>query len=170
MENEKRNFYRVWFALFFCFTFVWMVVIFLFSAQPAEASTEISHSVGKRIGQLFIPGFEDMSPEFQEKFSETVDYPVRKTAHASEYAILAVSFCGMFCFLGKLRRQKILVYRLSFLAASFYAVSDEFHQLFVPGRSGQVSDVALDAMGACAGCVMYWMVGRKKTFSGKESG
>ena len=32
-----------------------------------------------------------------------------------------------------------------------YAVSDEIHQAFVPGRSAQLSDVCIDACGAAIG-------------------
>ena len=54
---------------------------------------------------------------------------VRKAAHALEY-------CGL---------------SLSFLTAALYAVSDEAHQYFVPGRACQLRDVFVDSVGAAAG-------------------
>ena len=42
-----------------------------------------------------------------------------------------------------------------------YAISDEIHQLFVPGRSGQVSDVLLDTLGAFTGIMIYKLIYNK---------
>lgn len=45
------------------------------------------------------------------------------------------------------------------LTGALYAASDEFHQLFVPGRSGQISDVLLDSAGVCFGVLLgmlFW--------------
>ena len=49
---------------------------------------------------------------------------------------------------------------LPWLIAAGYAATDEFHQLFVPGRSGQISDVLLDSAGALAG--VWIMTGLEK--------
>ena len=51
----------------------------------------------------------------------------------------------------KIRRELLIPWGI----AALYAVTDEFHQLFVPGRSGQFSDVVLDSAGALAG-LLYW--------------
>ena len=66
------------------------------------------------------------------------DYPLRKAAHMAEYAVL---------YLLTLRARSG---RRAWAAAAFsvfYAMSDEYHQSFVPGRSGLWSDVAVDAAG-----------------------
>ena len=55
---------------------------------------------------------------------------------------------------------------LPWFIAALYAASDEIHQLFVPGRSGQLSDVILDSAGALAGVaaftVLWWLINRRK--------
>lgn len=55
---------------------------------------------------------------------------------------------------------------LPWFIAALYAASDEIHQLFVPGRSGQLSDVILDSAGALAGVaaftVLCWLINRRK--------
>jgi VanZ family protein len=38
-----------------------------------------------------------------------------------------------------------------------YAASDEFHQLFVPGRSGEVKDVLIDSAGAVTGALLFYL-------------
>ena len=68
------------------------------------------------------------------------DLVLRKLAHAAEYALLAALL------LRALARPW-----LAFLFALAYAVSDEFHQHFVRGRTGTPRDVAVDAAGALIG-------------------
>ena len=67
----------------------------------------------------------------------TWDYVLRKGAHMTEYAILAVLL---------VRATGSLVSAFAFTV--LYAASDEVHQLFVRGRHGSPVDVAIDAVGA----------------------
>ena len=71
------------------------------------------------------------------------DLALRKTAHALEYAIL-----------GALLVRALRMNRLSFALGLAYAVSDEIHQTFVPGRAGSPVDVAIDAVGLAAGVAL----------------
>ena len=142
-----------------------MAVIFSFSARPAEQSTGDSRWAGHMIGQLFVPGFEDWSDKEQEAFAEKVDHPVRKTAHAMEYAVLGLLTAGAYIRRGTSIRKGILV---PWGIAALYAASDEFHQLFVPGRSGQVSDVVLDSAGVLAGVLLLAGIRRARNRVIKE--
>lgn len=142
-----------------------MAVIFSFSACPAEQSTGDSRWAGHMIGQLFVPGFGDWSDKEQEAFAEKVDYPVRKTAHAMEYAVLGLLTAGAYIRRGTSIRKGILV---PWGIAALYAASDEFHQLFVPGRSGQVSDVVLDSAGVLAGVLLLAGIRRARNRVIKE--
>lgn len=142
-----------------------MAVIFSFSARPAEQSTGDSRWAGHMIGQLFVPGFEDWSDKEQEAFAEKVDHPVRKTAHAMEYAVLGLLTAGAYIRRGTSIRKGILV---PWGIATLYAASDEFHQLFVPGRSGQVSDVVLDSAGVLAGVLLLAGIRRARNRVIKE--
>ncbi|HJA82198.1 MAG TPA: VanZ family protein [Candidatus Mediterraneibacter intestinipullorum] len=154
--------------VFLIITVLWMVMIFSFSARPAEISSEDSRHVGLLVGEIFVPGFEDWTEAEREAFAERVDHPVRKTAHAAEFAALGLFVAGAYIEGGKPAGEKkdkknkgaqssgrqtgigrgIFV---SWLITAAYAATDEIHQLFVPGRSGQVSDVVLDSAGAMAG-------------------
>ena len=137
--------------IFLILTLLWMVVIFCFSARNADLSTEDSYRVGMLVGDIVVPGFKTWPEADRIAFAATIDHPVRKTAHATEYAILAMLTCGamMPASLGK-------TFLCSWLIATIYACTDEFHQLFVPGRSGQVSDVCIDSLGAMAGLLLIW--------------
>lgn len=80
------------------------------------------------------------------------DFILRKIAHAVEYFILTFflhrAFKGSF----KMGVFHFFIYpaTLSF----FYAVSDEFHQSFVPGRSASVRDVLIDSIGILGFCII----------------
>ena len=155
--------------VFLVLTILWMVLIFAFSARPAEISSEDSRSIGLLIGELFIPGFEEQSAEAQNKFAKKVDHPVRKAAHASEYAVLGLLTAGAYMAGGaadagngsdkkktniRNSKKRTSISRgilIPWVISTAYAATDEMHQLFVPGRSGQVSDVLLDSAGAMAG-------------------
>ena len=118
----------------------WMGMIFFFSAKPAVQSEKMSTSVGKIIGRMK-----------QDAFAKKIDFAVRKSAHACEYAALSVLF--FVNYKKKSRKIKQIVV-MSVLSTALYAVTDEIHQLFVPGRSGQITDVILDSCGGLIGAVL----------------
>ena len=122
-----------------CFIF-----IFAMSARPADESTKMSHWVGKVCASVFVPGFNHMSADRQEEIAEKIDFPVRKTAHATEYGLLALTVFFSFSEDMRSGRRSLLSILISFL----YAASDEIHQLFVPGRAGMFRDVMIDTGGA----------------------
>lgn len=131
---------------------IWMAIIFMFSAQPAEVSTETSHGFGYFIGECFVQDFNDWSDMEKSDFSAKIDFPIRKCAHASEYAILALLVSLAVTSYG-FRYDKAA--RISFIITFLYASGDEFHQLFVPGRSGKFSDVLIDSAGGFVGCLLF---------------
>ena len=75
------------------------------------------------------------------------DLLLRKLAHAGEYAVL-----------GALLLRAIQRPGIAFALGTLYAVSDEVHQSFVPGRAGSPLDVALDTLGVAAGVVLWEVV------------
>jgi len=80
---------------------------------------------------------------------------IRKNAHFIAYLVLGVLA------LNALRRNEVYGYRNLALAIGIcilYAISDEVHQLFVPGRAGQVRDVILDSAGAAVGIGAYLLI------------
>ena len=77
------------------------------------------------------------------------DLLLRKLAHAAEFAVLGVLF------LRAVERPA-----LAFLLASAYTVSDEIHQIFVPGRLGSPLDVLIDVAGVAVGIALALRVRR----------
>lgn len=132
-------------------TIAWMVFIFSMSAQPAAESTNTSLHVGRLVCSVFVPHYHRMSPDKQTALAKKIDHPVRKTAHATEYAILGILLC---------QAVPGCRYLVALILSAAYAASDEFHQLFVPGRSGQITDVMIDTCGAAAGLLVTCIIMR----------
>ena len=124
-------------------TILWMVLIFMFSNQHSTNSTESSQSLVRntivRIYKLFDSNIDD------ERMNEIVDkweIPVRKAAHFTEFFILGVLV--FFTFRAFNNKDIYLMILVCFI----YACSDEFHQLFVVGRDGNVIDTLIDGFGS----------------------
>lgn len=169
--------------VFLILMLLWMALIFFYSSRQADVSAEDSGRIGITLGRIFISDFEEWPEEEQQEFAARIDHPVRKTAHAAEYAVLGFLAAGACAGTAgsagtaessgvagrtgngawrKFRKEMFLPW----LIAALYAASDEIHQLFVPGRSGQLSDVILDSAGTLAGVaaftVLCWLINRRK--------
>lgn len=136
------------------FVAVWLVVIFVFSAQPDMHSYAVSGSVSYRLVQLYdgLTGMEHTPAEL-EQMALRIEYPVRKAAHMSEYAVLAMLLLATFYAYSKKEAGTAKIRLLSLWSLAgvfFFACLDEFHQLFVQGREGKFTDVLIDAAGAAA--------------------
>ncbi len=134
--------------IFTLLAILWMAAIFFFSSRNADESTAQSNRAGMLAGHLFVRDFDSWTEQEQLDFAKKIDHPVRKTAHASEYALLGMLLFGSMTGTRKIRMG------YAWLAASCYAATDEFHQLFVPGRSCQFTDVCIDSGGAALGILV----------------
>lgn len=127
----------------------WMIMIFWFSTQPGTESGEMSGEVAHRILETCDRIFDMDIPEGElVLWAVRIDYPIRKLAHMSEYAVLAILFGT---FLNGYRKWGKGTAYISLALSVCYAATDEIHQLFVPGRAGRFSDVCIDTVGAAAG-------------------
>ena len=102
-----------------------------------------------------------IAPDISTATVESIQLLVRKCAHLAEYAILAALLYRAF------RYAQDNFWRaatLTLAVATLYASLDEFHQSFVPSRTGTPWDVGIDSLGAVAGLVIYRIVsGRRKS-------
>ena len=131
-----------------------MTVIFIFSHQPAPVSSQVSGGLIYRILNFIVSGFDSLSEADKAQMVESLQYVVRKGAHAFSYAVMGALSMGLMSTLDFKKRGLPAV--IAFLICFLYSVSDEVHQLFVEGRSGQISDVILDCCGAFFGIVIVW--------------
>lgn len=111
---------------------IWMLFIFTMSHTIGTVSSQQSNFIADIIAQYLKIDYNLLT------------FIIRKTAHMSEYAILLLLlYFGI---------TKINIYKYSLSISLFitfiYACSDEIHQLFIPGRSGQFTDVLIDTSGA----------------------
>jgi VanZ family protein len=133
----------------------WMAVIFCFSAMDAPASDHLSGGITVAVVKIAVPQYDDLPENEQQVIMDNTEYAIRKTAHAAEYAVL-----GILAVIVLLNYKKTLRFlipaALSICAA--YAASDETHQMFVSGRSPQVTDILIDTGGAAAGIALAVLI------------
>ncbi len=135
---------------------VWMTVIFAFSAQPAVQSSQTSGGVAYRIAEWENGFFRQQKTEAElSAQAESMQLFIRKGAHMGEYALLAFLLCLHLCYY-PISKKQLVILALGITAG--YAAADEFHQLFVPGRAGRLSDVCIDSLGGILGILFSRIV------------
>lgn len=133
-----------------------MIGIFYFSSQTAIQSAGLSSNITERILVAIQDLFHITSDSKQDSFLfHMIEIIIRKAAHMAEYAILAVTVGYPLYIFGK-RRWRLILW--SEVISVIYAMTDEFHQLFVPGRSGQITDILIDGCGAFLGCIIFFLI------------
>ncbi|MBS7525877.1 VanZ family protein [Fusibacter paucivorans] len=114
---------------------IWMGVIFYLSSQVADTSNALSHGVSERI----VETVHTVVPK-ASLTADDINHMVRKYAHFFAYLVL-----GFLMGLAFKKWPHVIGFGI------LYAISDEWHQRFVPGRGPGILDVAIDAAGVCAG-------------------
>lgn len=136
---------------------IWMCIIFSFSAQTKEESSEVSEGFSYQLvsstGILFHLNLDE---EQLREIANSIEHFVRKAAHMTEYAILSVL---LYIWIGYWDCPVLRRAAIAFAAAALYAASDEFHQLFVAGRAGRIADVLIDSAGAVIGVTVSALTG-----------
>ena len=119
---------------------LWMVVIFMLSQQSASISSGQSG--------VFVEQLRHIAPSVDQQL---LTFLVRKGAHIFAYFVLGIlTFNALWRVdLSKLKFNYPV--GLSIIVCALYAVSDEFHQLFVSGRSGEIRDIMIDSCAAIVG-------------------
>jgi VanZ family protein len=132
------------------------IQIFWFSNMPIEMSQDYSMSVTEQIVNLLENTFSiNLSfNDSREQISQLNSF-VRKAAHFFQYAVLGLLTYSIALLWGKKGLHGTL---LPFLIVVLMAAADEFHQRFVPGRSGSISDVFLDSAGCIFGMILIRML------------
>lgn len=134
-----------------------MFLIFLFSAKPAVESEATSTPLARALLNAFELMFGTIEKANQQSALDTASFFIRKAAHITEYLLLAVSISWPLWKRG-LEGKKLVI--TSFLFSVMYAATDEFHQLFVKGRSGSFKDVGIDSIGCLLGALLFYVVAK----------
>lgn len=103
--------------------------------------------------------FLSAQPELPHALEPWFDTLLKKIGHACVFGVLAWLYLrGL---RGHVQAGGILR-GVSVILAVAYALSDEYHQTFVPGRHGRLSDVAVDMAGICAAMLLDWWLVRRR--------
>lgn len=137
-----------------------MILIFMFSNQKADESTRVSDGViEKTIGNIYKKTHKNVNEKKQEEIKEKYTHVVRKSAHFTIYMILGL-LVGLLLKEYNLETKKIIVY--SILICMTYAITDEIHQIFISGRSGEIKDVLIDTCGSTIGILINTAINKKR--------
>lgn len=150
--------------IYIVLTVIWMVVIFIMSSMNTNESNGKSKQTIKKTVQKTTEiseniGITDTKPT-EKQVNETVNklnFPLRKCAHATEYAILAILIIfTLNSFWGK--NYSIKKIFIAIIVCCIYSLTDEYHQSFVMGRTSQFTDCLIDTLGSIIMCCGYTIV------------
>ncbi len=132
-------------------TVCWGYFIFSMSSEDSSESSETSNKVVENIAGIIVPGYDKLPESERNEIKDKMSFPIRKLAHFSEFAIMG----GLLIMSLKLTFDNKFFLRVyiicSMVMGSAYAVTDEWHQASVPGRSPQITDVMIDISGVICG-------------------
>jgi VanZ family protein len=128
----------------------WMLLIFVASGDLLSA---------EHTSRFLIPFLRWIAPGISPRTIVSIQFLMRKGAHLTEYAILAALLWR-----GIHQRQagSWRAAAITLVAAAIYAFLDEFHQSFIPSRTGAPRDVVIDCCGAAIGLAFCMALRRKK--------
>ena len=134
-----------------------MGVIFGFSTG-AGSTRHTSRIIG--------PVLRWLVPDISDATIAHIQTGIRKSAHLSEYALLALLLwrARRKPFAGDPRPWSWRTPAFAFAITALFAASDEFHQSFVPSREGRFRDVLIDTTGAALGLLALWSLGRWRKY------
>ena len=134
---------------------IMLLVIFGFSSDTGEASGNLSGIVTEKIVLIVDHMFSlDMTYEEVATTADSYELYVRKGAHMTEYALLALS-ASVFLYCRRLKAGWTFV--VTELFVLFIASLDEWYQTGVSGRQGRPADVLIDGFGALLMLLFLWL-------------
>ena len=138
---------------------IWATVIFIMSSMNTNESngkskTIINEVVEKSVETTNGLGITDKHPSKykMQQVIEKWNYPLRKVAHASEYFVFTILILVVLKNSGV---SGVKMYVIASIICFIYSCTDEYHQTFVNGRTGQFSDVLIDTLGGVISCIIY---------------
>ena len=130
-----------------------MVFIFHNSAQVAAVSSSASQNVTQMVAPVIVPNYNKLNETEKLQTVASLEAVLREAAHLLQFVPIGFALYLLLCTLelpNKLRKLRIPI---TLCFGFLYALSDEVHQLFVPGRSFQFFDIFMDVCGVTLGCL-----------------
>jgi len=129
---------------------LWMIVIFSFSSADANKSTGTSDKVITTMIEIKDKIINNETPNNEKEIIvKNSSFYIRKIAHITEYLILG------FLMFNLLKQYSVTNIYYAIGLSILYSCTDEFHQLFISGRSGSIRDVLIDSIGILIGTYLY---------------
>ena len=129
---------------------LWMIVIFSFSSADANKSTGTSDKVITTMIEIKDKITNNETPNNEKEIIvKNSSFYIRKIAHVTEYLILG------FLMFNLLNQYSVTNIYYAIGLSILYSCTDEFHQLFINGRSGSIRDVLIDSIGILIGTYLY---------------
>ncbi len=123
---------------------VTMATIFYFSHQPAKKSSKTSHTIAKKIVNTVS---KNKTQKEKKKIEKKVNDTLRTIAHFSLFALLGGLMMAAMITSFSHKKSLLYLFVITLIMVLIYALSDEYHQTFVPGRSAQLIDIIVDFLG-----------------------
>lgn len=130
------------------------IIIFNFSSQNSEKSNETSGVIVNKVVDSVAKVNKKVK---KEELEDQVSFWVRKLAHFSIYTLLGIFLINEANTFEITKKRKIII---CILFGALYAISDEFHQGFVGGRSPEIRDVCIDTCGIIFGIILVIIAGK----------
>lgn len=157
-------------------TLIWMIVIFRFSMDTGSSSHELS-DLCVQIFNKAVYQFtrKDLTISITPEHYGMIELFFRKLAHMSIYFVLSINvMIVLFTFNIKMSLRIFISAFFCFL----YALSDEFHQMFVDGRGASFTDCMIDTSGTLIGilaalvlyCILYTIMTKYQKHKGLIKG
>ena len=129
-------------------------MIFNFSNQDSDKSGSTSQKLTEAITRD-IKAIQELNKDEKAKVIDQIENIIRKIAHFSLYALVGFLLMSLLITYNINEKNKIIS---TVTIGAIYAISDEFHQSFISGRSGQASDVFLDTLGVAVGGLFILLI------------
>ena len=164
MPIIKKNIYWILVIIWACFIFFMSNMDTYESNTKSKATTNILiESTLKATNKLGIKKRNSNKIKRKEVINK-FNKPLRKIAHATEYCILSILIIIALTKSGLKEKKAIII---SLLISIIYACSDEYHQTFINGRTGQFNDVLIDMLGFIIGLIIYTIIEKKLKYNKK---
>ena len=158
---KKKNLI-ITFLLFF--VLLWMGTIFYLSSMNTNESNGRSKVIVSDIVEIVGKiTHREYNLKEKEALVEKFNKPIRKCAHASVYFVLSILVLNFLLALhSNLEKKYVLVFFMTIFICFLFALTDEYHQTFVYGRTGQFSDVLIDTSGALIATSIFTILYKRK--------
>lgn len=150
--TKKQIFFGAWPL---CMAAGWYRIIWGFSSQTGTSSGGSSNRLLSWLLETFIPAWGNLNASMQTDAIDVLSFFIRKGAHMTCYFILAVLLL-VACSCFGIKRGKRAVLTLAVCIA--LSAIDEYHQTFVQGREGALSDVGIDLLGVLIALALVFVI------------